>query len=382
MRVFIYTRLWFSQSENSFVTKDVEGELLKDLCSSYTYSSLVGSLGSPAKHEFLSSYTYQYDVSRNNILYLIDRQNRFRGLEYIKLVLMSAIDFLRSDDCILFVPPLPATFLLLLGTVMRKNIIVYTGTDIEESLNSESTLKIVFLKFVSKSVELFSRKTITSSTSLYRSLLNRRRNVEPPKPIIPRVFYESPELRSESSLKETLILGFSGYVIPRKNVEFLVKSVIELKLHINIELRIFGFANDPDYFSELKSIICDSGASDFVKFVGGSNEPDEVRQFYKGIDILCVSSHSEGFPRVIYEAMSSGCLLVLPDKEYIVDSWLPKDCYFVYEHQHIQSFVSTCITILNTPYVRSAARKSAYQYIGNFLNESSKDQFVRILNKG
>ncbi|WP_237134673.1 glycosyltransferase family 4 protein [Pseudohongiella sp. O18] len=380
MKVFIYTRLWFLQSENSFVTKDVEGALLKDLSSDYTYCSLVGSLGCLTKHEFLSSYTYQYDVSRNHVLYLIDRRKNFRSLEYIKLVLVSVVDFLRSDDCILFIPPLPATLLLILGTLMRKNIIVYTGTDIEESLKTESKLKLGFLKSVSKSVEWLSRKTITSSTNLYQSLSISGRKVEPPKPIIPRVFYEPPELRSGFISDKTLILGFSGYVIPRKNVEFLVRATIALKSHVDVELRIFGFVNETDYYSELKTIISDSGASDFVIFVGGSNDPADVRRFYEDIDVLCVSSHSEGFPRVIYEAMVSGCLLVLPDKEYIVNSWLPADCYFIYDHQRIQSFVSICVAIVNNPYDCIAIRRSAHHYIGEFLSESSRDQFVRMLN--
>lgn len=381
MRAFIYTRLWFLQSDTSLVTKGVEGRLLKELCVHYSHCSLVGSTGKPTQYGFLASYTYQYSISKDQTLYLINRNDkRLLAIQYLKLIWSTWVDFLRSDDCILFVPPYPATFMLILASALGKNVLVYTGTDIEDDSGKSGKIRSLFLKFISDSIVGLSRKTITSSTRLYQSLVARNRLVEAPKPIIPELFYNKDQLRNDLLFQKKLILGFSGYIIPRKNIEFLIRSVSALGSHLDVELRIFGFANDAEYLQILNEVIDQAGASDVVTFLGGSNSPQDISEFYSNIDVLCVSSHSEGFPRVIYEAMSSGCLLMLPDRDYIVNSWLPHNCYLKYKYENTHSFVMTATSIWNNKTDAIAVRESSNQYINSFLSETSHDQFVRLLS--
>ncbi|WP_432454614.1 MULTISPECIES: glycosyltransferase family 4 protein [unclassified Agarivorans] len=97
-----------------------------------------------------------------------------------------------------------------------------------------------------------------------------------------------------------LKVGAVGRLIPLKNFELLIESVAIINQTDSspIELHIFG---DGPSLEDLKTLARDQGVT--VNFHGIVLEQDEI---YRHIDLLVISSNTEGLPMVLIEAMARG----------------------------------------------------------------------------
>lgn len=56
----------------------------------------------------------------------------------------------------------------------------------------------------------------------------------------------------------------------------------------------------------LEEHVSELGLSASVRFVGFVEDPDRMAELYSSHDVLCLPTYTEGFPRVLYEAMAFG----------------------------------------------------------------------------
>ncbi len=100
--------------------------------------------------------------------------------------------------------------------------------------------------------------------------------------------------------KNSIILGFAGRFAKQKNIESMLHAFSKLiKNHKNIYLYMVG--RDINYKNEeLVQLVSKYQINNKVIFL---NEQKNLLEFYNGIDLLLLTSHSESFPNVIAEAM-------------------------------------------------------------------------------
>jgi glycosyltransferase involved in cell wall biosynthesis/GT2 family glycosyltransferase len=114
-----------------------------------------------------------------------------------------------------------------------------------------------------------------------------------------------------------IVVGFLGRLVPEKGVLVLVESAAR---HPRTRLRIGGAGPLAEELSVRAAAL---GLADRVEVVG-SVAPDDVVDFYRGIDVLAVpsiptSSWTEQFGRVAVEAMACGVPVVSSDAGALPD---------------------------------------------------------------
>jgi glycosyltransferase involved in cell wall biosynthesis len=110
--------------------------------------------------------------------------------------------------------------------------------------------------------------------------------------------------RQTSSSAEHFKVGFVGRIVPIKDVKTLIRALKIASLSIpHLEAYFVGPTNeDPHYFQECQQIVEALDLAEVVHFTG----PADVRTYYSQLDVVVLTSLSEGQPLVIMEANCAG----------------------------------------------------------------------------
>jgi len=118
----------------------------------------------------------------------------------------------------------------------------------------------------------------------------------------------------------------------------------------------------PDPCKGIKDIIQPAVGSDFtIKIAGGELGPQEMRDFYNSVDVICVASTTEGNPFPLIEAMACGCFPVCVDVGIVPELMRHRDNGLII-NRSIPSFRAAfqwCKT--NLTFIREAGRRNAVE---------------------
>ncbi len=115
------------------------------------------------------------------------------------------------------------------------------------------------------------------------------------------------KVRIASNLKNKKIILFVGRFCDQKNLELwvgLAKKILVIRQDV-----MFVMAGDGEKTGQIKSLVRDFGISNRFIFLGNVLHA-ELPSIYGAADIFLLTSHYEGFGRVILEAMLSGLPVV------------------------------------------------------------------------
>lgn len=106
-------------------------------------------------------------------------------------------------------------------------------------------------------------------------------------------------------------LLFVGRISRLKQIEIAIKAVCYLQANHShkTKLSIIGPVSDTAYYDELKELVSELNASEYVVFLG-SVQHDALIEHYQNSDVLLLPSQHESFGMVITEAMSCGVPVV------------------------------------------------------------------------
>ncbi|MCD6450361.1 MAG: GT4 family glycosyltransferase PelF [Thermotogaceae bacterium] len=110
---------------------------------------------------------------------------------------------------------------------------------------------------------------------------------------------------------EGFVVGFIGRISKIKDVKTAIKAIRVAKEEIkDLKFLIIGPKDEEEeYYDECQMLVQIMELEDTVEFLG----PQNVLEYYPKIDVLLLSSVSEGQPLVILEAMASGTPVVATD---------------------------------------------------------------------
>ena len=120
-----------------------------------------------------------------------------------------------------------------------------------------------------------------------------------------KTYYPSNRLRLNFRKKQNIkiddiIFGFAGRYAKQKNIDSLLLAFSKIaKKYGNLYLYMAG-KNINSQNKELVDLVSDTQIKNKVFFL---NEQKNLLEFYNGIDLLLLTSHSESFPNVVAEAM-------------------------------------------------------------------------------
>jgi glycosyltransferase involved in cell wall biosynthesis len=130
--------------------------------------------------------------------------------------------------------------------------------------------------------------------------------------VLPGVGVDNPSLPSPpaSDERRPLRVGFVGRVVPIKDVVTFIRACHLAMAEVELDVRIIGPAGeDPAYARRCLTLVETLGRGSSVKFVG----PQPPHLIYADLDVVVLTSFSEGQPLVILEAYAAGLPAVATD---------------------------------------------------------------------
>ncbi len=210
---------------------------------------------------------------------------------------------------------------------------------------------------------------LTVSEYNRRYILDHYVHVNPQKVVVARLGVDVPQRTGVSiarrSSTEPLNLLAVGRLHAVKDHAFLVKGCAQLQaLDIPFECFIAGEGSER---RKLESLIRKTGLEEKVTLLGHVAR-EQMSSLYDRADIVVLTSHSEGLPLVLMEAMGRGRIVLAPAITGIPELVIPRKTGFLYQAGVMDDFVDRILFVhsliratanvdqRHLPHIRSAAR--------------------------
>jgi len=121
-------------------------------------------------------------------------------------------------------------------------------------------------------------------------------------------------IRNEWGIRQDeVLIGIVGLLCPRKGHKYLFEALKRIPGVLpKIRVLIVGEAIDAEYYIQLNNMVKVLGLNEKVIFSGPRSD---IRAVLSALDIFVLPSSSEGFSRVLLEAMACSCSIITTDVE-------------------------------------------------------------------
>lgn len=302
------------------------GKFLEQLSGKLKVIFVQGAVSVKSKQDILSS-----DISK--VLYKVVSFNKNRPIAFIRNWISTLI--LLFDKAVFVYLFFPGSYSKIFGqfcNILNKPYGIYIRGEIKESKINRQLLKNAeFSLSVSKSLSNIAYKHGCKNCSLIKPMVS-----------IPESF-DSPN-RTEKSKNSTFKIIFVGRLEREKGILELLDAVDSLYvLGEKILLTIVGGGDLYDY------ILKCYGSKEYIKITGSLCGYNEIKPYYEDSDIFILPSRSEGFPRVLYEAMVNKVAIVTTFVGSIPDLMIDQyNCYKLCNTSK-ESIEETVLAVIRNP---------------------------------
>lgn len=176
--------------------------------------------------------------------------------------------------------------------------------------------------------------------------------------------------------EKTKIVLAVGRLTQIKGFDVLLKAWVEVnKSKPNWKLLIVGEGEDR---SKLEKFINKNNLTNSVELVGKTND---VSQYYKKAEIYCLSSHFEGFPMVLLEALSFGLPVVSFDCDTGPAEILEGTGSILVPQDDIGSLAKSLVNLMNNDENRKVISVKSKNKAELYQTENILKQWIALLEK-
>jgi glycosyltransferase involved in cell wall biosynthesis/predicted SAM-dependent methyltransferase len=346
-------------------------------------------------YEIYKNYTYKFQSSNVYITDIVGIKSYSRNLFRHLVRLYYEIKFLRekikyTDFVYVFMSAIKAAVAVKFCLKYKKPFVVYLGGDWEEDAKfqyrwNKGILKlgrypyIKLCAFLERWVMKNSPVKIVNSAKLYKRYANFSGYIEETRPLVqiqPSDFF----YREDTCVGDVIRVLSVAAVIPRKGLEYLVEGFSQAEKEIpNMELHLVGAIGDEFYREKLEDIIYTNRIDSKVHWHGYVPNGPELLEFYRKSDIFILSSLSEGFPRVIWEAMSQGVPIIATRLDNIYEKIGSQNLVHFVSPRSSREIANGIVKIVREAEYRKRLIKKGYGYVREIFRETSSEQFIRIV---
>lgn len=237
---------------------------------------------------------------KQNFIFRSSESSCIKTINYV-YIFLNAFSVIRKNTFFyLFVPGnVSLIYALVLSLLNRKFGLYIRGDFFKTKFHS-------FYKYIIRK----SSFSIVTCTYVKDQVKQYNKHVELVVPMIISTNKDMGKPRSMPAGKPIKYL-FVGRPSKDKGIEELIKASHLLKQDgFNFELEIVG--DHGKVGNELlRKTIKEYKLEDQINFSGSTNDPAKLKNIFERSDVFVFPSHHEGFPRVVYEAMTFGLPMVL-----------------------------------------------------------------------
>lgn len=305
-----------------FFLEDRYGQLVDDLADCFHEVTLVGGLAPEGDPNFYPSgrSLYAYRLQAKNVrIGPVEYSSTEMGPVRKALVLFKRLGqfrrYLRDCDLAYIVMPgYSAIAAVLIARSLRKPYILYFASDwktlapYQVNWSRSSLFRLPYLAFISMAERMAVKASLFSLVTgpLLRDKLapfsDEVYETVPMLPLRASDFHD----REDTCQGSPIRLLFVGALTPNKGVmDLLAALLMEPISDQRIDVTLVG-GGKASYLAEIRSFIAEHELQQAVHIEGYLSDYGEILSRYREADIFILPTYSEGFPRVLYEAMSQG----------------------------------------------------------------------------
>ncbi|MEC8664189.1 MAG: glycosyltransferase [Pseudomonadota bacterium] len=296
------------------------GYYIERIATHFDQVTVIGHAFKMGDTYFHSMSEYAFNSENIDFVEMPLKKGFFGKLWQLVLSTKTILKHFKDIDCFyLFMPGYPAAIASILCRMTGKPYMLYLAADWEESADilfplkesKNSFLRSVFARLVawfqSQAVR-GARVTLTAGRRLQEKFYEYGR---PVVETIPRLNWPAFKLykRDNTCENDVITLLFVGYLLKRKGADYFIEAVKNLNGRgYNVRGVILGSG---DQEKVLRQKVEDEGLSQVIDMKGHIANGDQVIQEYRNADIFVLPTlGGEGFPRVLYEALSQSLPIV------------------------------------------------------------------------
>lgn len=299
--------------QNHYAWQKNLGSYLNRLSGLFSQVRIVAHVVSEVDNTYITAdgpiYSYEFDA--DNITIDPFKVNAAQGHWYARLrKLNDAVA--QADFCYIFLPSYKGLFAAFLCQRYHKPYALYIGADwlqvapflLPKSVPSQWR---PLLTWVFGHLEAFSVKqarfTLAHGKSIIERLGGKQQRIFETIPVLNWTLDEFYD-RSDSCANQQCRCLFVGTIAPRKGIKFLLEGVALARQNgIPATLTIVG-PSTPEDLQTVTEYIHQFALDGMVTITGYVSDTTAMLAIYREADLFILPTLGEGFPRVIYEAMS------------------------------------------------------------------------------
>jgi glycosyltransferase involved in cell wall biosynthesis len=386
-RLLVISRASFRTESGHYYFHHLDGPYLDKISSFFSETVIISTL---VTHGWINNISYSFE---NKVILKEFPAKRSNSLA---LLLMLFQEVKKADVIFVFMPLWRSFVAGCIARILHKKIIYYSGNPWHES---------VHLKFERKGKKSFLlRSIVTSIFEFIESALIRWADIrilnnnqlyikysylpftEKTKPLF-KVIYDDIFYRPDTCQKSVINIVAVGHVIPRKGYEFLIKGFAEF-LNVCRDRRTFKLniignnTYNHDYICQLDQLIFDLNVGNYIKFYGEINDKEKYLHLLREMDIFVLSSLSEGFPRVLWEAMSQSLPIIASDLQNIrMEIASHPGLVSLVEPANASQIRKALRRLVADSNIRSDMIRRQHDYLKDILSETAEEQLIRLYHE-
>ena len=318
-----------TRTEGRYRVNDRYGRLFDELAASFSEVYVLGGMAEETDTTFFPTGKplYTYEINSPNVLIVpmqisTSDMNPIKKLRVLSARIPKLVGAVRSvEKAYIVMPGFTSVMAVIISKLFRKPYILYFGSDWETMAPfmarwEDRTILLKIYQYISQIAERFTVQgslfTLVTGKLLQKRLQKYGDHVIETVPMIP--LRQSDFFGREDTCPcGSISLLFIGALTPLKGPMELIQAVPLIRSKgLDVECTFIG-GGDLEYRNTLVQASREMGCEEHIQFQGYINNYSDILDAYRSADIFILPTHSEGFPRVIYEAMSQSLPVVTTD---------------------------------------------------------------------
>ncbi|HUI06864.1 MAG TPA: glycosyltransferase family 4 protein [Verrucomicrobiae bacterium] len=186
---------------------------------------------------------------------------------------------------------------------------------------------------------------------------------------------------AEHPLHKPARLLCAADLLPVKGHDVLYQALALLKKRGVTVIAILAGAVDNDWGPHLSELSKRLGITDMVHLSGWVADEEELRRLYDEADLFVLPSRSEGFPRVLHEAMARALPVITTNIPNIAAVLRHEQDVLLVPPDDPEALAAAIERLLADDALRRRLGEAGWRWLKDECSESDAEQFLRVVNR-